>query len=95
MLQAGDTHSHVKTIISFLIFLLAAAIFFIFYTNKDHILVPGTAQLFMTLAIIGMGLLIGLLFLVSNSDTRGSSKVKVARAHKTVKAGRSTKKKRK
>jgi NADH:ubiquinone oxidoreductase subunit K len=93
MITHGDTHSHVKTIIAFLIFLLAAAIFFIFYANQDAIL-QGNWQLFMTLAVVGAALLVGLLFLVSNSDTRGKTKnVRVSKPAK-VKA-KSSKKKRK
>ena len=84
MLQHRDHHHNAKTVTSFLIFAVAVLIFIVFYANYDSIL-QTNFQLFMTLAVVGAGLLIGLLYLVN----------KPHQSTKTVKAGTKSKSKKK
>jgi hypothetical protein len=60
------SYDSVKAIISFLILLLAFGIFMLFYMNSDVIVRENKFFLFISLATIGMGLLIGLMYLVNN-----------------------------
>ncbi len=75
-------HSAVKSFLSFMILAVAAMMFFIFYNNQDTIFANNDWQLFMTLAVVGAGLLIGLLYLVNNSQspTVKSTKKKSSKA---------------
>ncbi len=65
-----------KAIIYLMIVLVGFAIFMIFYSNRDSIVANHTFPQFMIFATIGLALLAGLLYLVSNSEhkeTRGVS----------------------
>jgi len=57
--------SSAKAVIAFLISLLGFTILILFSTNKDAILNSGNFKSLMTLIIVGMGLLVGLLYLVN------------------------------
>ncbi|HEX7041709.1 MAG TPA: hypothetical protein VF189_00525 [Patescibacteria group bacterium] len=78
---------NIKTILSFLILLVAFSILLIFVNNKDALMSANTFPIFMTLSTVGLGLLAGLLFLIG----KPSAKVSV----RTKKVVHSTKKKRK
>lgn len=57
--------SNAKSAIALLIVLLAFGMFVLFYTNKDAIIDSGDLKSVMTVIIMGMGFLIGLLYLVN------------------------------
>lgn len=59
----------VKAIVAFFIVALAFGILLLFNTYKDNIIATNSFQLFMTLTVIGMGLLVGLLFLIGNPSS--------------------------
>ena len=61
--SAHETNA--RSVISFLIVLLAFGMLLIFYTNKDTLMMPQTFPVFMTLVVLGLGLLVGLLFLIN------------------------------
>ena len=62
-------HSAIKAFLSFMILAVAAMMFFIFYNNQENIFANNDWQGFIILAVVGAGLLIGLLYLVNNSQT--------------------------
>ena len=62
-----DHHHTAKTFLAFLILVVGFVILIIFVGNADHILREDKFHTFMTLAVIGCGLLVGLLYLVNNS----------------------------
>lgn len=66
--SAHETNA--RSVISFLIVLLAFGMLLIFYTNKDSLMMPGTFPIFMTLVVLGLGLLVGLLYLISAYHTQ-------------------------
>lgn len=76
MLKKSDPHSSASAIISFLVVLLAFSIFIIFNVNKDTLLQPDVKPTFMILTTVGMGLLIGLVYLVNQSTSKHTSKAK-------------------
>ncbi|HYK08695.1 MAG TPA: hypothetical protein VEW42_04320 [Candidatus Eisenbacteria bacterium] len=80
---------NIKSILALLILLVAFSILLIFSTNKDALMAPGVFPLFMTLATVGLGLLVGLLFLVNNSHHNP------VKAKKVVSRSKVSKKKRK
>lgn len=73
-----------KAIIAFLIVLLAFGIFLLFYMNSDAIIQSNRFYLFISLATIAMGLLLGLLYLVNNQPHLQKPRVtkSVAKSHK-------------
>lgn len=64
-----DYTKDAKTAISLFIVLLAFGVFLLFYVNKDSIMEAGNLGSVMTLIVIGMGFLIGLLYLVNASKS--------------------------
>ena len=83
-------HEHLhaaKSFIAFMVVAIAAAMFFVFYNNQENILEGGNFQLFMTLAVVGAGLLIGLFYLVSNTSHTP------VKSHKSTKSTSKSKKK--
>jgi uncharacterized ion transporter superfamily protein YfcC len=70
-----DKSKDTKTIISFLIVLLAFSCLLLFYRYHDTILSTGYFNLFMTLVFIAMGLFVGLLFLLSKEPKSVRAKV--------------------
>lgn len=79
-MKSSKTHMDIaKAVIALMIVLVAFGIFLIFNSYKDTILSStSNFQSFMILAVIGAGLLAGLLFLVSKSEHPTHH---VARAH--------------
>lgn len=65
----SDSHHHqnAKALIGLLIVLLAFGIFLLFYTYSEEILQENRFYLFMTLTTVGMGLMVGLMYLANNS----------------------------
>ena len=63
-----DHHHTAKAFLSFLILVIGFVILIIFVGNADYILRQDKFHMFMTLAVIGCGLLVGLLYLVNNSS---------------------------
>ena len=57
-----------KAVVALLAVALMAGVFFIFNSNKESILEGNQFSMFMTLAIVGSGFLIGLLFLSSKPE---------------------------
>lgn len=88
--QYSDHHHIIKTFMAFLILVIAFSMLLVFVNNSENIIEGQNFKLFMTLAIVGAGLLVGLLYLVSNSDTRG---VTVAKSSSKSKAKSKKKKK--
>lgn len=70
-----DHHHVVKNLMSFFILVIAFSILLVFVNNSENIIEGNNFKTFMTLAVIGAALLIGLLYLVNNSDTKGVTKV--------------------
>lgn len=65
------THSgSMKAIVSLLIILLAASIFFLFKQYQDNIVKNNMFYVFMSLTVIMMGLLVSLLFLINPSKKK-------------------------
>lgn len=62
--------SNAKLLIAFLIVLLGFAVFILFNANKDTILASDNLKGLVTLIVVGMGLLIGLLYLVNAKPSR-------------------------
>lgn len=59
-----------RSIISLLIVLLAASIFFLFNTYQQNIMQNNMFYPFMTLTVVGMGLLVSLLFLINPAKAK-------------------------
>ena len=70
-----DHHHTAKTFLAFLVLVVAFAILIIFVANAEYILRDDKFHMFMTLAVIGCGLLVGLLYLVNNSSHKPSKSV--------------------
>jgi hypothetical protein len=85
-----DHHNTAKAVIAFLIVLIMARIFFLFYENSEAIIKSNQFYMFMTLTIVAAGLLLGLLYLASKHPQK-------AVTHKAVvsKAAKKTSKKKK
>lgn len=81
--QYNDHHHVVKTFMAFLILVVAFSMLLVFVNNSENIIEGNEFKLFMTLAIVGAGLLVGLLYLVSNSNTRGVTVAKSSPKPKT------------
>lgn len=64
-----DYTKDAKTGVSLFIVLLAFGVFLLFYVNKDSIIADGNLGQIMSLIVIGMGFLIGLLYLVNVSKS--------------------------
>ena len=62
-----DAHHTAKNLISLLIVVLAFGMFLVFYNYGDKILLDGNVNLLLTLAVLGAGLLLGLLYLVNQT----------------------------
>lgn len=59
-------HAHIaKSVIPLMILLVAFAVFILFYTYQQSIINTNSFNMFLVLAVIGMGLLITLMFLVN------------------------------
>lgn len=83
----GSHHDNAKSVVALLIVLLAFGILVLYYNNSDAILEANKFYLFMTLATVGMGLMLGLLFLVNNSKHK-ESKAKGTKSGKSVSKGK-------
>ena len=70
-MSRSDAHGSVKAIVAFVVLLLAFSVLVLFVQYKDNILFSGNFQSFMMLAIVGMGLLLSLVFLAT--QTKGAS----------------------
>lgn len=92
-MKKGSHYDNARSIVALLIVLIAFAIFLLFYYNSDEIMASNNFYLFMTLATLGMGLLIGLMYLANNSQHPQAK----APSHKTVapKASKAKSKKKK
>lgn len=75
MLHHKDHHANVKALLGLMIVCLAAGVFLLFYRNQSNIIDGGNFKMFMTLAIVGMGLLLTLFFFANQP-------------HKTAKAAK-------
>lgn len=75
MKNSAHHEKNARSVISFLIVLIAFAILLIFYTNKDALMMPDTFPIFITLTVLGLGLLAGLLFLISGHHSQKTHKV--------------------
>ena len=73
MLKHGSHHDHAKSITYFFIVLLALGILLLFNTYSEDIINSNSFPLFMTLSVVAAGLLVGLLYLVSNSTHKVKS----------------------
>ena len=69
-------HSAIKAFLSFMILAVAAMMFFIFYYNQESLFTDNNWQVFITLAVVGAGLLIGLLYLINNSQVHTTKSTK-------------------
>jgi hypothetical protein len=58
----------VKAVIAFLIVLVGFSFFLLFYSNSENLFQDGSIYSFITLVTIGLSLLVGLFYLVSNSQ---------------------------
>lgn len=58
-----------RLVIAFLAVALMAGMFLIFYNNSDNIIKSNQLSLFIMLAVIAGGLLIGLFYIVSNQSS--------------------------
>ncbi len=67
---------HDKPIIGLLCVVIAFAMFLIFYQNKEVILLSENMTPFLVLMTLGLGLLLGLFYLVSNRVDKHTSKSK-------------------
>lgn len=74
-----------RAVIAFLAVALMATVFIIFYQNQDTILASDVFYAFISLAIVGAGLLISLLYLSSKPQKLKSKKVVHKASHKTHK----------
>ncbi len=66
-MKHGSHHDYAKSIISLLIVLVALSVLVIFNTYSEEIIAANNFSLFMALTVVASGLLVGLLYLVSNS----------------------------
>ena len=66
-MKKRDHTGDAKAVVSLFIVLVAFSIFLLFYTNKESIFSSGNFKSMMVLTIIGMGFLVGLLYLVNTS----------------------------
>jgi len=69
-----DYHHVVKSFMAFFILVIAFSVLLVFVNNSENIIEGNNFKLFMILAIVGAGFLVGLLYLVSNSNTKGAAK---------------------
>ena len=81
-MKKGSSYDNARSIVALLIVLLAFAIFLLFYYNSDAIFEANNFYLFMTLTTLGMGLMIGLMYLANNSHHPKAT----ATPHKSVAA---------
>lgn len=58
-------HDTARTVIGFFTVCLMAGIFFVFYNNQDTLIESNQLLIFVTLAIVGAGFLVSLLYLAS------------------------------
>lgn len=72
-IKRSDSQSSLKAILALLIVFLALGVLVLFNSYKESIIASNSFNSFMTLSVIGLGLLLGLLFL---ADKRGVSKKK-------------------
>jgi hypothetical protein len=74
-----------KAVVAFLAVALMAGVFLVFAKNKDSIIESGQFYYFMTLAVVGAGFLIGLLYLAGKPVQKSkaiSHKTAERKAHK-------------
>jgi glucan phosphoethanolaminetransferase (alkaline phosphatase superfamily) len=90
-MKKSDAYGSAKTIIALLIVLVAFAVFLLFYYNTDAILQSNKFLPYMTLATVGMGLLLVLLYLVNNPQDAPKS----VTHHKSTTSKSKSKKKKK
>lgn len=65
ILHHPHAEKNLRALTMLLILLLAFGVFLLFFVNQDAIRFAGNFTLFLVATFVGMGLLIGLLFLVS------------------------------
>lgn len=58
---------NIKAILALLILFVALSILLIFVGNQNTLMAPNVFPMFMVLSTVGLGFLVGLLFLVNNS----------------------------
>lgn len=87
MKLAPDSHHETaKIVLALFVFLVAFGIFLLFINYKDNIIASDSMRLFVTMAIIAGGFLIGLLYL-ANSPQKKYLKAKTNH-HKTAKSSK-------
>jgi len=69
-------HSAAKAFTAFMVLVLAFVMLLIFQSNQDSLLIGNGFQVYMILATLGAGLLLGLLYLVNKPHQTKSSKKK-------------------
>lgn len=72
-MKATRHEKNVKALSAFIIFLLAAAVFFMFNSNQSNLMANDSIKLYMVLAIVACGFLIAMLYLTQNSQITRSS----------------------
>ena len=92
-MKKSTHHETAQLVIALLVVVLAAGVFFLFYSYLDFIMLSGNLPLFMVLTTIVFGLLITLVYLTFNSKAHHKKEAK--KVSKTTKAKAATKKKKK
>jgi hypothetical protein len=80
-----QAHHTARNVIALLIVVLAFAMFLVFYIYGEKILMDGSANQLFTLAVVGAGLLVGLLYLVSHSHPHKATLPKATKKAKVKK----------
>jgi hypothetical protein len=75
-MKKSSAHEAYKAIIAFLLMLLGLAIVLIFQTNQDNIIESNNFHTFFGLTVIGLGLFLGLIYLVNQSGSTPTKKKK-------------------
>lgn len=75
-MKKADKETSVKHVLSFLILLVAFGMLIVFSFNSDQILGSSDQNVFIILLAVGLALLLGLLFLVSQSKLKVSTRAK-------------------
>lgn len=84
-IQKSNPHQSAKAGVAMMVVLLAFALFLLFYNYKDYLMETGQFPFFMVMTTIGLGLMVGLVYLVFNQKEPKTKTVK-APAKKATKA---------
>lgn len=88
-MKKRDNQNNAQALVGFMIIIVGAAIFLVYYVYKDAIVRSNNFQLFMLLTVVAMGFLLWLLYLAGKPHTRHKS---FRRAH--VKSAKPVRKRR-